>query len=57
MVVPEEAKKGLIPGRVAKRVAGGNGMTAVGYWGGTVQVFGRDGSVKLTIQVGDGGAA
>ena len=48
--VPAELAKGLVPNRVVKRVAQSGDLTAVGYWGGTVQVLGRDGATK-SLQV------
>jgi len=35
-----------LPARVAKAVAAGDGLNAVGYWGGTLQIVAADGTVK-----------
>jgi len=44
--VPDIVKKNLLPYRVAKHIATGNGLIAVGYWGGTVQIISTEGTVK-----------
>lgn len=44
--VPDNCKAKLLPARVVKTVATGNGLTAVGYWGGTLQIFTADGTEK-----------
>jgi hypothetical protein len=36
----------LAPHRVPKFVVTGAGLTAVAYWGGTLQVFAADGTLK-----------
>jgi len=38
--------KALLPSRVIKFVAIGNGLTAIGYWGGALQVFDDAGNIK-----------
>jgi len=49
--VPDAVKKSLLPYRVPKFVATGNGLTAVGYWGGGLQVFAADGTLKAQQQL------
>jgi hypothetical protein len=44
--LPAELEKQAMPGRIVKRIATGNGMTAIGYWGGTVQVVDGSGATK-----------
>jgi hypothetical protein len=46
-VAPELAKA-LLPGRVLKKVAKANGLTALGYWGGTVQIVDGAGAARST---------
>lgn len=46
MAVPDALKAKLVPARVVKLVAGEGGLTAVAYWGGTLQVFDAAGEVK-----------
>jgi hypothetical protein len=48
-VSPELAKE-LVPGRVLKKVASANGLTALGYWGGTIQIVDDSGATK-SLQV------
>ena len=45
-VVPDTLKGKLALNRVAKFITTSNGITAVAYWGGTLQTFGGDGAVK-----------
>ena len=48
--VTADLSKEIPPGRIAKKIATADGMTAIGYWGGTVQVL--DGSGKTrSLQV------
>jgi hypothetical protein len=44
--VPAALAQKLATNRVPKFVAAGNGMTAIAYWGGTLQVFAADGSLR-----------
>ena len=44
-------KQGVPANRVAKLTATAGGVTAVGYWGGTLQVFAADGSLKTQQQL------
>ena len=48
-VTPELTKE-LVPGRVLKKIASANGLTALGYWGGTVQIVDGTGATK-SLQV------
>ncbi len=43
---PDVLKNALAPHRVVKGVATANGLTAVAYWGGTLQLFAADGTLK-----------
>ena len=45
-VVPAALTAKLAPYRVPKFVATSAGLTAVAYWGGTLQVFAADGTLK-----------
>jgi hypothetical protein len=44
----QAARKKAPPGRIVKLVAVGGGLTAVGYWGGTLQVFDADGRLRTS---------
>jgi hypothetical protein len=44
----QTAKKNAPSGRIVKLVAVGNGLTAVGYWGGTLQVMEADGRLRTS---------
>jgi len=41
----------LLPDQVVKRVASGGGLTAIGYWGGVVQIVAADGSTHSLTRV------
>ncbi|MDB5300434.1 MAG: hypothetical protein JWO87_2097 [Phycisphaerales bacterium] len=47
---PAELAKVMIPDRVLKKLAAGNGLTALGYWGGTLQIVDGN-SVTQSAQV------
>ncbi len=44
--IPEACKTSLLSARVVKFVAISNDFTAIGYWGGTLQVFDNAGNLK-----------
>ena len=44
-------KKQLPSYRIVKKTAGGNGMMAVGYWGGLLQFYAEDGTLKAQQQL------
>jgi hypothetical protein len=46
VAIPDVFKPVILPDRLIKLVVAGNNETAVGYWGGTLQVIRPDGSVK-----------
>jgi hypothetical protein len=49
-------EKVAVPGRIAKRVTTDKGLTAIGYWGGTVQIVDDSGATKsLQVLPGDVG--
>ena len=48
--IPDAWKEKLAPDRLPKFLLAGNGITAVAYWGGTLQRFAADGTL-LTQQV------
>ena len=48
--VPEVLKPNLAAFRVPKYVVTGNDLTAVGHWGGTLQIFAQDGAQKTRQQ-------
>jgi hypothetical protein len=50
-VVPAGIKDKLPGNRLPKLAAAEKALVAVGYWGGTLQVFGEDGSVKFQQQL------
>jgi hypothetical protein len=50
--IPDALKGKLPPTRIAKYIVAGDGLTAVGYWGGTLQVFDAAGSVKTQQHLG-----
>ena len=41
-----QAQKKAAPGRLAKLIATENGQTAVAYWGGRVEVYGKGGALR-----------
>nr|MDQ2731406.1 hypothetical protein [Armatimonadota bacterium] len=43
-----ELTKAEMPGRIAKRTAASNGLTAVGYWGGEIQVMDAGGVTQFS---------
>jgi len=49
-MVPAALTKSLLARRIVKFVATANGTTAVGYWGGAVQTFAADGTLKTQQQ-------
>lgn len=49
--VPDSLAKIVLSDRVVKQVAAGNGFTAIGYWGGTLQVFDANGNLKSQQQL------
>lgn len=44
--IPEVLKKVLLPYRIAKYQASQGNLTAIGYWGGTLQIFATDGTLQ-----------
>jgi hypothetical protein len=44
-LVAEFAKQAL-PGRIVKKIATEGALTAIGYWGGTVQILDGSGAIK-----------
>jgi hypothetical protein len=46
---PDVLAKALAPSRVVKGVVTANGLTAVAYWGGLVQLFAADGALKAQV--------
>ncbi len=55
--LPAEFEKQAVSGRVVKKIAADNGKTAIGYWGGTVQVIDAAGKTQslqiLANDIGD----
>ncbi len=49
--LPAALVKNIPPGRIVKRIATNGALTAVGYWGGTLQVWNADGTVKARQQL------
>jgi hypothetical protein len=43
---PADLVKALVPDRVLKRIATTNGLTALAYWGGTLQIIDANGATK-----------
>lgn len=43
---PDALKAKLLPARVVKEAVTADGLTAVGYWGGALQIFAADGTEK-----------
>ncbi len=50
-VIPAALKTQLLIGRSVKQVVFSNGITAVSYWGGTIQTFGADNKIKTQSQL------
>ncbi|MEI6520428.1 MAG: hypothetical protein WCO98_10410, partial [bacterium] len=50
-VIPDALKTQLLKGRSVKQVVAANGITAVSYWGGTIQTFGADNKIKTQNQL------
>ena len=50
-VIPDALKGKLAPMRLPKLVATANGVTAVAYWGGTLQIFNADATLKAQQQL------
>jgi len=49
--VPAALAKSLLTGRSVKQVVAGNGGIAITYWGGTLQLFGADNTLKAQQQL------
>ena len=52
-VAPAAMKDTLMKNRMFKMLATGNGLTAIAYWGGTLQLVTADGTVKAQQVFGD----
>ncbi len=50
-VIPDALKSQLLKGRSVKQVVSTKGITAVSYWGGTIQTFGADNKIKTQNQL------
>ncbi|HET6247179.1 MAG TPA: hypothetical protein VFE47_05710 [Tepidisphaeraceae bacterium] len=44
--LPKDLPKSILPNRIVKTIATADGLTAIGYWGGTVQILDAAGATK-----------